>query len=83
MSNTPGDYPGKTLGIVALILTFFFTLLGLILGLVAQSQSKAAGVKNTPARVAVILSIVFIALGLVIGIIAGVTGGLQVSGSIG
>jgi preprotein translocase subunit SecG len=57
VSNTaPADYPGKTLGIVALILTFFFTLLGLILGLVAQSQSKAAGVKNTPAKVAVVLT---------------------------
>jgi preprotein translocase subunit SecG len=84
VSNTaPADYPGKTLGIVALILTFFFTLLGLILGLVAQSQSKAAGVKNTPAKVAVVLSIIFIAIGVLVGIIAGITGGFAFSGSIG
>ena len=83
MSNTAPDYPGKTLGIVALILTFFFTLLGLILGLVAQSQSKAAGVKNTPAKVAVVLSIIFIAIGVLVGIIAGITGGFAFSGSIG
>ena len=52
--------PGKTLGIVALIVTFFFALLGIILGFVARSQSKAAGVKNTPATVAIVLGFVFI-----------------------
>jgi len=51
--------PGKTLGIVALVVTFFFSVVGLILGLVARSQSKAAGVQNTPATVAIILGIVF------------------------
>lgn len=53
--------PGKTLGIVALIVTFFFALLGIILGFVARSQSKAAGVKNTPATVAIVLGFIFIA----------------------
>lgn len=77
------DYPGKTLGIVAVVLAFVFTILGLILGIVAQNQSKAAGFKNTPAKVAIILSIIFIVLGLLIGIISAVTGGIAVSGSIG
>jgi preprotein translocase subunit SecG len=79
----PTDYPGKTLGIVALVLAFVFTLLGLILGIVANNQSKAAGVKNTPAKVAIILSVIFIVGGILIAIIAGVTGGLAVSGSVG
>ena len=85
MSTAPAgtDYPGKTLGIVAVVLAFVFTLLGLILGIVAGNQSKAAGYKNTPAKVAVILSVIFIAIGLLVGIISAVTGGLAVSGSIG
>ena len=61
--------PGKTLGIVALIAVFFISLLGLILGFVAQSQSKAAGVPNTPAKVAIILGIIFIVLQIVGGIL--------------
>jgi len=51
--------PGKTLGIVALIVTFFASVIGLILGIVARNQSKAAGVENTPAKVAIILGIIF------------------------
>jgi len=62
------DYPGKTLGIVGLILTFLFTLVGLILSIVAFNQSKAAGFKNTPAKVGIILGIVFIVLGIIVAI---------------
>jgi hypothetical protein len=54
-----GDYPGKILGIVGLILSFVFALLGLILSAVALSQSKKAGFKNTPAKVGLILGIIF------------------------
>lgn len=64
---------GKTLGIVALIVSFFISLLGLILGLVARSQSKKAGVKNTPATVAIVLSILFL-IGTIIAIVVGVAG---------
>ncbi|HLU63456.1 MAG TPA: hypothetical protein VKY66_02900 [Protaetiibacter sp.] len=60
-----GDYPGKTLGIVGLILVFVVTVVGLIVSAVALSQSKKAGFKNTPAKVGVILGIVFIALGVI------------------
>lgn len=59
--------PGKTLSIVAIILPFVgFSLVGLILGLVAMSKSKKAGFKNTLALVAVIIS----ALVLVASIVA-------------
>jgi preprotein translocase subunit SecG len=64
----PAVVPGKTLGIVALILAFVFQLLGLILGIVASNQSKKAGVKNGPAKAAIILSIIFMVIGLIIGI---------------
>ena len=63
---------GKTLGIVALIVSFFFSVIGIILGFVAKSQSKKAGVKNTPATVAIVLGFVFF-VGTIIAIIVGVT----------
>jgi hypothetical protein len=67
--------PGKTLGIVALILAFVAPLIGAILGFVAKAQSKPAGVKNPPATVAIVLGIIFtvlyIILLIVIPIIAG------------
>jgi len=50
--------PGKTLGIVALILAFFFQLVALILGIVALSQSRKAGASNLPAVFAIIVSII-------------------------
>ena len=67
MSTAPAgtDYPGKTLGIVAVVLAFVFTLLGLILGIVANNQSKAAGFKNTPAKAGIIIGAVFLVLGII------------------
>ena len=59
---------GKTLGIVALVVAFFFQLLGLILAIVAKVQSNRAGVKNTPATVAIIVSIVLMVLGIIIAV---------------
>lgn len=56
---------GKTLGIVGLVLAFLFSLAGLIVSLIARSQSKKAGVPNGPATAGVIISII----GLVITII--------------
>jgi uncharacterized membrane protein len=80
MSQTPAyagnaavaENPGKTLGIVALIASFFVSILGLILGIVALNQSKKAGFRNGPAKAAIILSIIFMVL-TVIGIVLAVT----------
>jgi len=52
--------PGKTLGIVGVVLAFLAPPLGLILSIVAKVQSKSAGVKNTPATAGIVLSILFI-----------------------
>jgi len=59
------DYPGKTLGIVAVIVAIFFNLIGLILGIVARNQSKQAGYKNTPATAAIIIGAVLLVLGII------------------
>ncbi len=89
MSQTPAyagntavaENPGKTLGIVALIASFFIALLGLILGIVALNQSKKAGFKNGPAKAAIILSIIFMVIGLIVGIIL-ITSGAALFGNL-
>ena len=75
------DFPGKTLGIVGLILAIFFNLIGLIVSAVALSQSKKAGYKNTPAKVGVIVGAVLLALGLIIAIISVVASAALVASS--
>lgn len=72
----PGtDYPGKTLGIVGLVLAFFFNLIGLILSVVAFNQSKKAGYKNTPAKIGIIVGAIITGLA-VLGWIGAISLGL-------
>jgi uncharacterized membrane protein len=66
--TTPVSVPGRVLGIVGLVVDFFVPLVGLILSIVARSQSKKAAVPNTPAKIGVILGIIFLIL-QIIGII--------------
>ena len=77
-SQQPGPFGapavdlGKTMSIIAIILPFVgFSLVGLILGIIAKSKSKKAGYKNTLALVAIIVSIVFIVASVIIGIFVG------------
>lgn len=66
----PGvDYPGKTLGIVGLVLAFISAIIGLILSIVANNQSKAAGYTNTPAKIGIIVGIITTVIGLIVGVI--------------
>jgi heme/copper-type cytochrome/quinol oxidase subunit 2 len=58
--------PGKTLGIVGLVLAILAPLVGLILSIVAKSQSKKAGVKNGPATAGIWVSIVLMVVTVVI-----------------
>lgn len=60
--------PGKTMGIVAFILSFFVQLIALILGIVALVQSKKAGHKNGWALAAIIISSVLMVVGIIVGI---------------
>jgi len=73
-SGPPADFPGKTLGIVGLVLAFLLPLVGLIVSIIAQNQSKAAGYPNKLARIGVIVAIIFMVLGLIIGIASAVLG---------
>ena len=65
----PAVRPGRTLGIVALILSFFAALIGLILGIVALVQSRKAGEKNGFALAAIIISSIAIVLSIIATII--------------
>jgi hypothetical protein len=67
------DYPGKTLGIVGLIVAIFFSLIGLIISAIALNQSKKAGYKNTPALAGVIVGAVLLVLGIIFSIVIGIS----------
>ncbi|TXK18811.1 hypothetical protein [Homoserinibacter sp. GY 40078] len=75
----PDTYPGKGLGIAGLILAIFLPLIGLILSIVARSQSKNAGYKNTPATVGIVIGIVLIVIGIIVSIIIGVASAAIIS----
>jgi len=64
--------PGKTLGIVGLILSIFFGIIGTIVSAVALSQSKKAGLKNGPAVAGIIIGIVLTVLWIIIAIVSAV-----------
>ncbi|RZS56305.1 hypothetical protein EV141_1762 [Microcella putealis] len=66
----PAVNPGQTLGIVALICSFFFQILGLILGIVALNQSKKVGMKNGLAVAAIWISAILLVLGVIIFIVS-------------
>ena len=62
----PATYPGKTLGIVGLVLAILAPIVGLILSIIARSQSKSAGFKNTPATAGIIVGIILTVLYIII-----------------
>ncbi len=72
------DYPGKTLGIVGLVLvlvglvTGISTIVGLILSHIGFSQSKKAGFPNGPAKAGIIVGWILIGLGIIVGIIVAI-----------
>jgi len=69
----PNDNPpGKTLGIVAIPVAIVASVIGIILGFVAKSQSKKVGYKNTPATVAIVVGFVVLVLTIIaiIGLVA-------------
>ena len=67
--------PGKTLGVVGLILSFFgpVSLIGLILSIVARSQSKKAGVSNTPATVGIVIGLIVLVISIISIIVLGIS----------
>ncbi|MHA7304664.1 DUF4190 domain-containing protein [Arthrobacter sp. TMN-49] len=66
--GAPAEDPGKTLGIIGLVLCFVFALAGLIVSIIAKKKSTEAGFTNTPANVGVILGWIFTILGTLVAI---------------
>ena len=59
------------MAIIAIILPFVgFSLVGLILGIIAKSKYKKAGYKNTLALAAIIISSIVIVISIIIAILA-------------
>ena len=70
----PAKVPGKTLGIVGLILSFFFAIIGMILSIVALVQSRKAGASNVPAIIGIVVgALTTIGWIVIIVIIVGLT----------
>lgn len=63
--------PGKTLGVVALVLAILLPLIGLILGFVANGQSKKAGQKNGLAVAAIVIGAILTLLTVVLFAVGG------------
>lgn len=69
----PGaDFPGKTLGIVGLVCAILFSLVGMIISIIANNQSKSAGFKNTPAVIGIWVGAALTLLYIVIWIFAAI-----------
>ncbi len=71
----PAASDGKTLGVIAIFVSLFFSVIGIILGFVAKGQSKRAGVSNTPATVAIVLGFIGLIVGVIIVIMVVAGGG--------
>lgn len=69
-----GEDPGKTMGIIGLILSFLGCLapVGLIISIVARNKSKKAGHQNTLATVGIVVGALVTAGLIITGIVMGV-----------
>ena len=69
----PPKDPGKTMGIVGLVLSFFglLSIAGLIVSIIARGKSKKAGYSNGLAVAGIIVSIVVLVISIVAIIIGG------------
>ncbi|QDP94855.1 hypothetical protein FOE78_02020 [Microlunatus elymi] len=71
----PGGYmpvaqdPGRTLGIVGLVLSIVANVIGLIISIIAFTKSKKAGFKNTPALAGIIIGGILTAISIIVTII--------------
>jgi uncharacterized membrane protein YbaN (DUF454 family) len=68
-ASTETDFPGKTLGIVGLVLAILAPLIGIIVSAVALNQSKKAGYENKLAKIGLIVGIVLTVVYVVLYIV--------------
>jgi heme/copper-type cytochrome/quinol oxidase subunit 1 len=68
--------PGRTMGIVGLILAIFCSLIGMIVSILAFNKSKAAGYKNNIALAGIIVGAALFVIGIIVNLTTGITSGL-------
>ena len=70
----PAQDPGKTMGIVGLVLSFLgcLSIAGLIVSILAYNKSKKAGYKNGIALAGIIVGAVVLVISVIVGIVTGV-----------
>lgn len=61
-----GEDPGRTMGIVGLILAIFCNLIGLVVSIIAYNRSKNAGYKNNIALAGIIVGAVLLVVSLIV-----------------
>jgi hypothetical protein len=66
---TTDDFPGKTLGLIGLILAIVAPVVGIIVSAIALSQSKKAGFENKLAKIGLIVGIVLTVLIVVLYVV--------------
>lgn len=66
----PNSDPGKTLGIVGLVLAFVIPIAGLIVSILAKIKSRRAGYSNGLALAGIIISAISLVIGLAFFVIA-------------
>ena len=76
------EYPGRTLGIVALVFAFFSQIPALIMGIIAWVWSNKAGHSNVPAKVAVAVSATLLVL-IVLAVVGWVALVASIAGEFG
>ncbi|HET9873394.1 MAG TPA: hypothetical protein VFP89_12480 [Propionibacteriaceae bacterium] len=68
--------PGRTMGIVGLVLAIFCSLIGMIVSIIAFNKSKAAGYQNNIALAGIIVGAVLFVVGIIVNITTGALTGL-------
>ena len=63
--------PGRTMGIVGLVLAIFCSLIGMIVSIIAFNKSKQAGFKNNIAFAGIIVGAVLFVIGLIYNLTVG------------
>lgn len=74
--------PGATMGIVGLILSIFFSFIGIIVSAIALKKSKAAGMTNGVAVAGIIVGVITTII-LVITIVSIVGAGMAFNAAVG
>ncbi|MFT4165491.1 MAG: hypothetical protein QM650_09645 [Microlunatus sp.] len=81
-AGPPPVDPGRTMGIVGLVLAVFCSLVGVIVSIIAFNKSKAAGFKNNIALAGIIVGAVFIVINIIysVAVLPGVLEEMQQMG---